>query len=67
MATMARKPRRSQIRREDAVVKVDAVVIDLARKVSALKEMTLAEYLSEVIRPIALNDLKVEAQRLTAS
>jgi hypothetical protein len=56
-----RKP--SEIKRNDTVVKVDCEVIDDARKVAALREMTLAEYLTEIVRPIARRDLQAEAQR----
>ena len=42
--------------REDIAVKVDRAVIRYARSVASFRDITLAEYLSEVLRPIVTKD-----------
>jgi hypothetical protein len=44
-------------RRQDTAVKVDAEVIRKAKIVAAYKDVSLAEYLSEALRPIVDRDL----------
>jgi hypothetical protein len=43
--------------RNDVSVKIDAAVYRLARTAASWKGMSVAEYLSEVVRPIASRDV----------
>jgi hypothetical protein len=52
-------------RRNDAPVKIDVEVLADARIAAAYKGLSLAEYLSEALRPIVLRDMEEgHAQRL---
>jgi hypothetical protein len=51
-----RKQDEGQLKRNDAVAKVDAEVIRIAKSVAAFKGITLAEYLSDTLRPIVNRD-----------
>ena len=56
---------RNMAKRNDIAVKVDAVVITKAKMIAAGRNTTLAEYLSEALRPIVKRDLDAtyESQR----
>jgi hypothetical protein len=43
-------------KRNDEVAKIDSEVLRIARAVAALRGITLAEYLSERLRPLVLSD-----------
>jgi len=47
-------------RRNDASVKIDEAVVRMARLVAEYKEITIAEYLTELIRPLVERDLQHE-------
>lgn len=51
------------VRRKDTQVKIDTEVVAEAKMVSASRNITLAEYLSEVLRPIVRRDLEIESKR----
>ncbi len=44
-------------KRNDVSVKMDAAVVDDARIAASFKGMSLAEYLSETLRPIVARDI----------
>jgi hypothetical protein len=50
-------------KRNDVSVKVDADVVAEAKMVAASRDMSLAEYLSELIRPLVRRDLERETTR----
>jgi hypothetical protein len=50
--------------RKDVQVKLDADVVRMAKMVAAARDITLAEYLSEMIRPIVRRDLEKDAPRV---
>jgi hypothetical protein len=54
---------RPMTKRNDVTVKVDADVIAEAKMVAASRDQTLAEYLSETLRPIVRKDLEGEYAR----
>ena len=58
-------PERTMVRRNDQTVKLDAEVARDAKIVAAYKDMSLAEYLSELIRPVVARDLESEHERKT--
>jgi ATP-dependent Clp protease adapter protein ClpS len=43
-------------KRTDATVKIDVEVLRKAKVVAAIRDVTLAEYLTEVLRPIVEKD-----------
>lgn len=45
-------------KRNDIPVKIDAVVVADARIAASYKGLSLAEYVSEVLRPIVLRDIE---------
>ena len=51
------------MRRNDAAVKIDAEVVRAAKIVAAHKDLSLAEYLSETLRPIVEAELKDYSRR----
>jgi hypothetical protein len=53
----ARENPMAESKRNDITVRVDADVIRDAKVVAAFRDITLAEYLSEVLRPIVDADL----------
>lgn len=54
---------RPMAKRNDVPVKLDAEVVRDAKIVAAYKDMSLAEYLSELIRPHVARDLEQEHAR----
>lgn len=56
--SMARKPKRN-----DEVVKVDAEVLRMARIVSAIESIPLAELVTEYLRPIVAKKLEEYARK----
>jgi hypothetical protein len=50
-------------KRNDVSVKIDAEVVAEARMVSASRDLGLAEYLSEILKPIVRRDLEAEFER----
>jgi hypothetical protein len=54
-------------KRNDVTVKMDAGVIHMAKVVAAHKDVSLAEYLSEVTRPIVERDYKDHSRRALGS
>ncbi len=51
------KPKPDKPKRDDISVKVDKEVIRLARTIAAFRDLNLAEYLSETLRPIVTRDV----------
>jgi hypothetical protein len=49
--------------RNDVNVRLDAEVVSEAKMVAASRNITLAEYLSEILRPIVHRDLEGETAR----
>jgi hypothetical protein len=47
----------ARARRNDIPVKLDAEVVRAAKIVAAFRDQSLAEYLSEKLRPLVLKDL----------
>ena len=52
------------VARNDVAVKVDLEVIRMARHVAVDKRVPLAEYLSERLRPLVVEDYEALAQRM---
>lgn len=52
------------VARNDVTVKLDAHVAKEAKMVAAAREITLAEYLSEILRPIVHKDLEKESAKV---
>jgi hypothetical protein len=50
--------------RNDVTVKLDAQVAKKAKMVAAAREITVAEYVSEILRPIVQRDLEAESARV---
>lgn len=61
-ATMARKPAQDHTQ-----VKLDTEVVRAARIVSAYREVTMADYLSELLRPLVMKDLAAEQTKGTGA
>ena len=57
MTTVADRP---MAKRNDVPVKIDAEVIRVARIAAAYKDMSLAEYISERLRPLVSQDVEQE-------
>jgi hypothetical protein len=55
---------REMTRRNDAAVKIDADVVRKAKTVASSRDIPLAEYLSELLRPLVDRDLKDHARRV---
>jgi hypothetical protein len=55
MLTLADRP---MTKRNDVPVKIDAEVIRVAKIAAAYRELSLAEYLSERLRPIVAEDVQ---------
>jgi hypothetical protein len=51
------------VRRNDTAVKVDSEVVSEAKMVAASRGITLAEYLTEILRPVVHSDLEEEMTR----
>lgn len=54
---------RPMVRRNDVAVKIDADIVRKAKIVAAYKEVSLAQYLSEVLGPTVDRDLKEHSRR----
>jgi hypothetical protein len=54
-------------RRNDVAVKVDAEVIRVAKIAAAYKGLSLAEYLSQTLRPIVSRDVENEHAKVAAA
>jgi hypothetical protein len=57
MVAVAEEP---MTKRNDVPVKVDAEVVRVAKIAAAYKDMTLAEYISERLRPLVAEDVEHE-------
>ena len=53
----------AEVKRNDVQVKVDATVAAQAKMVAASRGVHLAEYVSELIRPLVLRDLEIEMRK----
>ena len=53
----------TMVRRKDVPVKIDAEVVRQAKIVAAYKDTSLAEYMSELLRPIVERDLREYSRR----
>ena len=53
-------PVRPMTKRNDVPVKVDAEVVRVARIAAAYKDMSLAEYISETLRPLVAQHVEQE-------
>jgi hypothetical protein len=51
-------------KRDDEAAKIDREVLRVARAVAALRGITLAEYLSERLRPLVLADHEAETRKV---
>lgn len=51
------------LKRNDITVRIDAAVASEAKKVAALRNQSLAEYLSEVLAPVVHSHLLMEAEK----
>jgi hypothetical protein len=54
-------------KRNDVPVKVDADVIHVAKIAAAYKGLSLAEYLSETLRPIVSRDIESEHAKVAGA
>jgi len=54
---------RPMVRRNDTAVKIDTEVVAEAKMVAASRGLSLAEYLSEILRPIVHRDLQEETTK----
>lgn len=52
-------------KRRYVVAKVDVEAVVIAKKVAALRGLTLADYISEVLLPVAMRDLQIEAKKIS--
>jgi hypothetical protein len=53
--------------RNDVTVKLDATVARKAKMIAAARDITVAEYLSEILRPIVQRDLGAESAKMLRS
>lgn len=60
---MGRK--RSESRRFNTLVRLDDELVVRAKKVAALRGVSLAEYFSGILRPIVDRDMSKEVKKLT--
>jgi hypothetical protein len=51
-------------RRNDVAVKIDADVARVAKIVASFKDISLAEYLTETLRPVVERDLREHSRRV---
>jgi predicted DNA binding CopG/RHH family protein len=56
---------RTVAKRQDVTVKLDSEVVRTAKIVAAYRGLTVADYLSESLRPIAQRDLLKEQAKAT--
>jgi hypothetical protein len=54
---------RAEMARNDLQVKIDAEVVKLAKQVSLARDLHLAEYLSELLRPLVMRDHEEEMKK----
>jgi hypothetical protein len=52
-------------KRNDLSVKLEAEVVTLSRMVASARNVTIAEYLSGILRPVVKADLEREYRRLS--
>lgn len=62
---MEEPPVAEKKKRRYVVAKIDVDAISMAKKVAALKGVTLADYLSDVVFPIASRELQAEAKKIS--
>jgi hypothetical protein len=60
----AKKPGRPMGNRSDTTVKMDADVVAKAKIAAAYKGKSLAEYLTELVRPLVVRDIEQEHARM---
>jgi Arc/MetJ family transcription regulator len=56
--------KRSESRRFNTLVRLDDDLVEKAKKVAALKGISLAEYFSDALRPIVDRDMTREIKKL---
>jgi hypothetical protein len=67
-ATMAKKKAPAgggESRRYGTLIRVDDDMVELAKKVAALRGVSMAEYISETMLPIVRRDLTKEVRKLS--
>lgn len=52
--------------RYDAGIRIDADVVAMVKKVTALRGTSIAQYVSDILRPVVRRDLAVEHKALGA-
>jgi predicted HicB family RNase H-like nuclease len=62
---MAKKRKKSEVRKHTAMMRVDADTLEQARLAASLMKMSLADYASVVLRKAAAKDISREARKLT--
>jgi hypothetical protein len=62
-ATVGQPMAKKKATRKDAVAKIDAEVLQLAKVVAVFRNQSLAAYLSETLRPIVDRDFEAESAR----
>jgi hypothetical protein len=67
MAVSTTTKRGLEVARNDVAVKLDAEVAKLARIVAAYKGVPMAQYISDILRPIIQRDLEEEAGKVQKS
>lgn len=54
-------------KKKDTSIRVDYETAEIIRKASTLKDMSIMDYLREIVLPIARRDLMTEAKKITES
>jgi hypothetical protein len=62
--TLPVSKKRSESRRFNTLVRLDDGLVERAKKVAALRGITLGDYLTDTLRPIVDRDLSKEAKKL---
>jgi len=60
MSPMLKEPPEETVKRNDVNVKMDADVARKCKIVASARGVSMAEYLSELVRPLVQRDLKAE-------
>jgi hypothetical protein len=55
----------ARMKRNDEAAKIDAEILRMARLVVTQRDVTLAQYLSDLLRPLVKKDFDAEVAKLT--
>lgn len=62
--TMAKAKKKSEVRRHTAMVRIESDTLERAKLASSLMRMTLADYITDLVRKAAEKDISREAKKL---